>query len=40
MLIDGSIVVNLMSNSIFKKVGREDDELMNTNLSFIHVRAT
>jgi hypothetical protein len=40
MLIDGSIVVNLMSNSIFKKVGREDGELMNTNLSFIHVGAT
>jgi hypothetical protein len=33
MLIDGSAAVNLMSYSIFKKLGREDDELMKTNLT-------
>jgi hypothetical protein len=32
MLIDGDAVVNLMSYSIFKKLGREDDELMKINL--------
>jgi hypothetical protein len=33
MLIDGSVALNLMSYSIFKKIGREDDELMKTNLT-------
>jgi hypothetical protein len=33
MLIDGGAVINLMSYSIFKKLGREDDELMKTNLT-------
>jgi hypothetical protein len=33
MLIDGGAVVNLMWYSIFKKLGREDGELMNTNLT-------
>jgi hypothetical protein len=33
MLIDGGAAVNLMSYSIFKKLGREDDELVNTNLT-------
>jgi hypothetical protein len=33
MLIDGSTAVNLMSYSIFKKLGREDDELVKTNLT-------
>jgi hypothetical protein len=32
MLIDGGAAVNLMPYSIFKKLGREDDELMKTNL--------
>jgi hypothetical protein len=32
MLIDGGVALNLMSYSIFKKIGREDDELMKTNL--------
>jgi hypothetical protein len=32
MLVYGGAVVNLMSYSIFKKLGREDDELMKTNL--------
>jgi hypothetical protein len=32
MLIDGSTAVNLMSYSIFRKLGREDDELMKTSL--------
>jgi hypothetical protein len=33
MLVYGGAVVNLMSYSIFKKLGREDDELMKTNLT-------
>jgi hypothetical protein len=32
MLIYGGATVNLMLYSIFKKLGREDDELMKTNL--------
>jgi hypothetical protein len=32
MLVNGGAAVNLMSYSIFKKLGREDDELMKTNL--------
>ncbi len=32
-LIDNSVVVNLMSYSAFKKFGREDDELVKTNLT-------
>jgi hypothetical protein len=31
MLIDGGAAINLMSYSIFKKLGREDDKLMKTN---------
>jgi hypothetical protein len=33
MLIDGGAAVNLIPCSIFKKLGREDDELVNTNLT-------
>jgi hypothetical protein len=33
MLIDDGAAVNLMPYSIFKKLGREDDELMKTNLT-------
>jgi hypothetical protein len=33
MLIDGGVVVNYMLYSAFKKLGREDDELMKTNLT-------
>jgi hypothetical protein len=33
MLIDGGAAVNLMSYSIFKKLGREDDDLVKTNLT-------
>jgi hypothetical protein len=32
MLIDGSIAVNLMSYSVFKKLGWEGDEPVKTNL--------
>ena len=32
MLIDGGAVINLMSYSVFKKLGREDDKLVKTNL--------
>jgi hypothetical protein len=32
MLINSGAAVNLMSYSIFKKLGREDDELVKTNL--------
>jgi hypothetical protein len=33
MLIDGGVAVNLMSYSVFKKLGRKDDELVKTNLT-------
>jgi hypothetical protein len=33
MLIDGVAAINLMSYSIFKNLGREDDELVKTNLT-------
>jgi hypothetical protein len=33
MLIDDGAAVNLMPYSIFKKIRREDDELMKTNLT-------
>jgi hypothetical protein len=33
MLVDGGAVVNLMLYSIFKKLGREDDDLMKTNMT-------
>jgi hypothetical protein len=32
MLIDGGTTINLMSYSVFKKLGREDNEFMKTNL--------
>jgi hypothetical protein len=32
MLIDDGATINLMSYSIFKKLGSEDDELVKTNL--------
>jgi hypothetical protein len=34
MLIDGGAAINLMLYSVFRKLGREDDELMKTNLTF------
>jgi hypothetical protein len=40
MLVDGGTAVNLMSYSVFKKLGREDDELMKTNLMLNGVGAT
>jgi hypothetical protein len=33
MFIDGSATVNLMSYSVFKKLGRKHDELKKTNLT-------
>jgi hypothetical protein len=33
MLIDGGAVVNLMTYTVFKKLGSLDDELVNTNLT-------
>jgi hypothetical protein len=33
MLIDGGAAVSLMPYSVFKKLGREDDELVKTNLT-------
>jgi hypothetical protein len=33
MLVNGGTAVNLMSYSVFKKLGREDDELVKTNLT-------
>jgi hypothetical protein len=40
MLINGDVAVNLMSYSVLKKLGREDDELMKTNLTLNGVGAT
>jgi hypothetical protein len=40
MLIDGGATVNLMSYSIFKKLGRKDDEFVKTNLMLNGVGAT
>jgi hypothetical protein len=33
MLVDDGAAINLMSYSVFKKLGREDDELVKTNLT-------
>jgi hypothetical protein len=33
MLVDSDGAVNLMPYSVFKKLGRADDELMKTNLT-------
>jgi hypothetical protein len=33
MLVDGGAAINLMSYFVFKKLGREDGELMKTNLA-------
>jgi hypothetical protein len=33
MLVDGGAAINLMPYSVFKKLGREDDELVKTNLT-------
>jgi hypothetical protein len=40
MLIDDSAAVNLMPCSIFRKLGREDNELVKTNLMLNIVGAT
>jgi hypothetical protein len=40
MLIDGGAVINLMLYSVFKKLGRKDDELVKTNLMLNSVGAT
>jgi hypothetical protein len=40
MLIDGGVVVNLMSYSVFKKLRREDNELVKTNLMLNGMGAT
>jgi hypothetical protein len=40
MLIDGGAFINLMSYSIIKKLGREGDELVKTNLTLNGVGAT
>jgi hypothetical protein len=37
MLVDGGAVVNLMSYSVFKKLGREDDKIVKTNLTLNNV---
>jgi hypothetical protein len=33
MLVDGGAAINLMLYSVFKKLGREDDKLVKTNLT-------
>jgi hypothetical protein len=40
MLVDGGAAIKLMSYSIFKKLRREDDELVKTNLTLNGVGAT
>jgi hypothetical protein len=40
MLIDGGAVINLMPYTIFKKLGREDNELVKTNLTLNGMGAT
>jgi hypothetical protein len=40
MLIDGGTAINLMSYSVFKKLGREYDELLKTILTLNGVGAT
>jgi hypothetical protein len=40
MLIDRGAVVNLMSYSVFKKLKREDNELVKINLTLNGVGAT
>jgi hypothetical protein len=33
MFVNGGAAINLMSYSVFKKLGREDDEVVKTNLT-------
>jgi hypothetical protein len=40
MLINGGAAVNLMPYSIFKKLGREDNELVKTSLMLNGMGAT
>jgi hypothetical protein len=40
MLVDGDTAVNLMSYSVFNKLGREDDETVKTNLALNGVGVT
>jgi hypothetical protein len=39
MLVDNGVVINLMSYSIFRRLGRKDDELVKTNLTLNGMRA-
>jgi hypothetical protein len=38
MLVDGGAIVNLMSYSLFEKLGGSDDELIKTNMTVSGVR--
>jgi hypothetical protein len=40
MLVDGGVAVNLMLYSVFKKLGRKDNELVKNNLTMNNVGAT
>jgi TctA family transporter len=40
MLVDGGTAISLMSYSVFKKLGKKDDELGKTNLTLNGVGAT
>jgi hypothetical protein len=40
MLVDSGAVVNLMPYAVFKKLGREDDELVKTNLTLNDIGAS
>jgi hypothetical protein len=37
MFVNGSVVVNLMPYAMFKKLGRQDDKLVKTNLTFNYI---
>jgi hypothetical protein len=40
MLVDSGAIINLMSYFVFKKLGREGDEFLKTNLTLNGVGAT
>jgi hypothetical protein len=39
MFVDGGVAVNLMPYSLYKKLGRQDDELVKTNMTLVALEA-
>jgi hypothetical protein len=39
MLVDGGVIVNLMPYSLCKKLGRQDDEQVKTNMTLVVLEA-